>query len=579
MQRKKRVGPVSPGAPIVPGTLHKSAPVSGGRTSSVDTDARQAYARSLFEAVAKSLDGFAGPARTSVVGRWRSRIEGGSAALTIMVACALLAAAQQPQGPIETDRAAAATAPPANASVPPLAGGSGANGLRLNFRAARLDQVLDYLSDAAGFVINKETDVKGTVDVWSKDAVGKDEAVELLNKILKKNGYAVIRNGRILTIISRDEAKTADLEVVTGSDPNTVQKSDEMVTQIIPVRYASVSQLMANLQPLLRRSANLTVNESANSLILVATKTDIKRMLKIVTALDTSIASVSSIKVFPLQYADAKDLATVIQQLFGSPTQGSTQSAAGNNPRAMLFNMFDQGAGDFGGRGGGAGTGSTGGAAATRVVAIGDDRSNSLIVSAPRDLLVTIADMVKKIDQPVTDVTELRVFRLINADPAELADQFTQLFPDETRTGSNQNQGPGGFFFGGGPGGAAATQSDTSERARKLGRILAVADQRTSSIIVAASKTLMPQIAEMVAELDSSRAKRERVAIYDLQNADPQDVQQVLQDLFNRNTYMRNNNAGNTQQNPLTTRQTQQQNKSGSSSSSGGSGGLSRTGF
>jgi len=500
------------------------------------------------------------------------------------------AAASAAAGPNTTPPPAAEI--PASASAPSSTGENGANGLRLNFRGARLDLVLDSLSNAAGFIINKMTEVKGTVDVWSKDPVSKEEAIELLNSVLKKNGYAVIRHDRILTIIGQDEGKTADLEVETGSDPNTVQKSDEMVTRIIPVRYANVTQLMANLQPLLPLSASLTANESANSLLLVATKTDIKRILKIITALDTSIASVSSIKVFPLQYADAKDLATVIQQLFGTQTQGMNQGAAGNNPRAQLFNMFTQGAGGFGGSGGGAGGGAGtdttgGGAAATRVVAVGDDRSDSLIVSAPADLLVTIADMVEKIDQPVTDVTELRVFRLINADPTELADQFTQLFPDETRTGSNQNQGPGGFFFGGGRAGAEATQSDTSERARKLGRVLAVADQRTSSIIVAASKTLMPQIAKMVAELDSSPAKREKVAVYDLQNADPQDVQQVLQDLFNRNTYTRNSNTRNTQQNPLTTRQTQQQNTSGSSTSFGsgtsrgvgGSSGLSGTGF
>jgi type II secretory pathway component GspD/PulD (secretin) len=472
-----------------------------------------------------------------------------------------------------------------NASVLPPTAANGTNGLHMNFRGARLDLVLDYLSDAAGFIINKETDVKGTVDVWSKDALGKDEAVEVLNKVLKKNGYAVIRNGRILTIISRDEAKTADLEVETGNDPNSVQKSDEVVTQIISVRYANASQLVANLQPLLPLSANLTANESANTLILVATRTEIKRVLRIVTALDTSIASVSSIKVFPLRYADAKDLATVIQQLFG--TQTSNQTGAGINPRAQLFNML-AGGGQGGGRGGGGagGRGGSGsGTAATRVVAVGDDRSNSLIVSAPADLLITIADMVEKIDQPVNDITELRVFRLHNADPVELADQFSQLFPDDTRTGSNQNQGPGGFFFGGRRGGAAATQATTSDRARKMGRVLAVADQRTSSLIVAASKTLMPQIADMVAELDSSPAKREQVAVYDLQNADPQDVQQILQDLFNRNTSMRNANTRNTQQNPLTTRQTQQQNTTGTglgSSTSRGIGGstsMGGTGF
>jgi hypothetical protein len=49
-----------------------------------------------------------------------------------------------------------------------------------------------------------------------------------------------------------------------------------------------------------------------------------------------------------------------------------------------------------------------------------------------------------------------------------------------------------------------------------------------------ASKTLMPQIADMITELDSDKGRKEVVGFYDLQNADPQDVYNNLQDLFNR---------------------------------------------
>lgn len=284
-----------------------------------------------------------------------------------------------------------------NSTAAATTGDNGAGGLRLNFRGAPLNLVLDYLSDAAGFIINKEADVRGTVDVWSKDPLSKDEAVEVLNAVLKKNGYAVTRSGRILTIVTMDTAKTSDLEIVSGSDFNAVEKSAEVVTQIIPVRYANAAQLMANLQILLPTSATLSANESANTLILVATKTDIRRMLKVVTALDTSIASVSSIKVIKLDYADAKQLATEVQQLFAP--QSSTQGQGGMNPRAQLFNMFrggfGGGPGGFGGGGaGGAGAGTGGSAAGSKVVATADEYSNSLIVLASSELLATITDMV-----------------------------------------------------------------------------------------------------------------------------------------------------------------------------------------
>jgi hypothetical protein len=192
--------------------------------------------------------------------------------------------------------------------------------------------------------------------------------------------------------------------------------------------------------------------------------------------------------------------------------------------------------------------------------------------------------MLDKIDQQISDTTELRVFRLVNADPSETAEQLAQLFPDETTANNNQNNNVPFFFRGrGGFGGAnTSNASDTSEHMKKLGKVLAVADPRTASLIVTASKTIMPQIADMIAELDSDRGKREVVSYFELQNADPQDVYQNLQDLFNRSTVrMQNNNNQNSflgRNHPLTQRETQNQQATtgaqttfgGSSSSTGG---------
>ncbi|MBU6399858.1 MAG: hypothetical protein KGS61_06030 [Verrucomicrobia bacterium] len=450
---------------------------------------------------------------------------------------------------------------------------SDTNHLRLNFRGAPLDLVLDYLSDAAGFIINKQTEVRGTVDVWSKDPVTKDEAVELLNSVLKKNGYAVTRNDRILTIVNLDSAKTSDLPVLVVGETNTIQKSDEMITSIIPVSYANVKQLVENLKPLLPLSAELSANESANSLILVSTKTDVARMLKIIKGLDTSIASVSSIRVFPLSNATAKDLANEITQLFNP--QQSAQPTPGMGPRAF-FQMM---------RGGGqpnAGATSNG-AVTAKVTAVADDTSNSVIVSAPENLMATISDMIAQLDQPINDLTEIRVFRLRNADPTELANQFTQLFPNDNTSNANQNRG---FRFFGGPFAAMSQANQQSERQKKLSQVSAVPDPRTGSLIVTASKTLMPQIEAMIAALDGSPGKKEVVSSFELQNADPQDVFMTLQTLFNRNTTMRNNTLNqNTmlgQNNPLTQRQIQSATTAsgvgGSPTAMGQGGAMGRTG-
>jgi hypothetical protein len=169
-----------------------------------------------------------------------------------------------------------------------------------------------------------------------------------------------------------------------------------------------------------------------------------------------------------------------------------------------------------------------------------------------------------------------------------LADQLAQLFPDDSGTSSNESQS--GFNFDGPPsppgGGisdaaAGAPSSSTGERKMKQSRVLALADPRSSSLLVSAGSALMPKIAALIEQLDADSGRKEIVSYWDLRNADPQDVKLILQDLFNRNATAQNNNNSNPllgQNNPLTARQTQQQTstttgtlKLGSSGSSGGS--------
>jgi type II secretory pathway component GspD/PulD (secretin) len=470
------------------------------------------------------------------------------------------AVAEKPSETVTTDTVTAAEAP------------AGDDELRLNFRGAPLEMVLDYLSKAAGFTIVLETDVKGKVDVWNNRPLTRDEAVAVLDSALNRNGYAAVRNGRTLTIMSRDEAKKRNIPVMPGSNPEAIPKTDEMVTQIIPVRYANVSQLVKDLEPLKPAYATLTANDSANALVLTDTRANVRRMVEIVNALDTSVSSVSTVRVFPLKYADAKDLAAAVKELFASPTTNQQQ---GNNPRQFFRGFGGGGGGQGGGQGGGADN-----AAAQRVVphvsAVADDRSNSLVVSAPEEYIPTIEQLVREIDVSVTDVTELRVFHLANADPVETAALFSQLFPDDSRT-ADQNQaavrfrgGFGGGFFN--QGNAQNSQTPTSDRMKKKGQVIAVPDQRTSSVIISAAGDLMPQIAAMIEQLDGNSSRKQSVYVIPLENAEVTDVLPVLKDMFNKDTTSQRNNSStqNGQNNALTSRTTR--NNQGTTTSNMGRG-------
>jgi type II secretory pathway component GspD/PulD (secretin) len=274
-----------------------------------------------------------------------------------------VAAAQVPLAPQVNTAPQVPTAPSASTTPPVNAAPSAAaapavpllpakestsaskNEIRMNFQNASLTDVLNYLSEAAGFVIIQNVPVTGTVNVVSKQPVSAEEAVDLLNAVLIDKGYIAIRNGRILKIVSSQNAQKNDLPVEVGSDPENIPRKDGMVTQILPIRYMEAGKLVENLSPLLSSNATISANESSNAIILTDTQTNIHRIAQIIHSLDTSISSISAIRVFPLRYADAKDFANVITQLF-SPDAGTSRNGQNNqNPAAAFFGRFGRGGG------------------------------------------------------------------------------------------------------------------------------------------------------------------------------------------------------------------------------------------
>ncbi len=196
-----------------------------------------------------------------------------------------------------------------------------------------------------------------------------------------------------------------------------------------------------------------------------------------------------------------------------------------------------------------------------------------------------VEEMVKSLDQPVEASTEVRVFHLKNADPTEMCNLLTSLYPDDSNSTDASRSAPqfggfrgalfGGFQPGGGRQGNTGS-SETSDRMKRLARVIAVPDARTASVVVTAARDQMPDIEKMIMELDSNPARKQHVYVFSLQNADPQDAQTVLQSLFQSSTGSSSRSGyGSTSSqnnNPLSMRQTQAMQNSSSSSSPFGSG-------
>jgi len=212
-------------------------------------------------------------------------------------------------------------------------------------------------------------------------------------------------------------------------------------------------------------------------------------------------------------------------------------------------------------------------AAASRVVAISEERTNSLVVSAPSDVIPTIEQLVKEMDRTIEDVTEIQVFKLENADAYEMAEVLTNLFSDKDEIENSR----GGYRFGSyGRSSSSSSRSrsgssgNSSERMLQQKKVLAVADPRTNSVIVSATAELMKQIALMVERLDDNKAKRQKVYTYSLQNADVEGVSEILRNMFeqqNGNFNSTRNRSSSNQQNPLDNRRVSDPQSSGGFSS------------
>jgi len=243
--------------------------------------------------------------------------------------------------------------------------------VKLNFQDTPLQTVLEYLSETAGLtVVSDEPLFDGRMTVISRQPISLEQAVSLINSILKEKSLTTILNGKVLKVVTLESAKQESVPVFSGRDPDAVVPSDDVVTYVIPVRYVTARALRENLRTLIPEYASLEANEDGNALIITDTTANIRRMMKIVAALDTHMATVAEIRVFRLVNADATSAANMINSMFEQGQQGGARTGrtgrgvqqGGMNPMQMMMNRFGGGGGPGGGLGGpGGGRGGPGG--------------------------------------------------------------------------------------------------------------------------------------------------------------------------------------------------------------------------
>ncbi len=189
-----------------------------------------------------------------------------------------------------------------------------------------------------------------------------------------------------------------------------------------------------------QRAAIVAVADTrSNSVLVVASKDNLVRVEALIKDLDDPEATALSTYIRKMQYADALDVADTINSMLSGTVPGRS------NNQGASFQQRVFGGGGFGGFGGGGGQSTAGSVQSTDPFAkvVGNARTNSLLITATKEKMDRIDELIKDLDVPVTVETTTFVVPLKNVQAQDLAYTLGQAFG--TSQNSNNPFGGGGF--------------------------------------------------------------------------------------------------------------------------------------
>ncbi|MBC7453526.1 MAG: type II secretion system secretin GspD, partial [Massilia sp.] len=353
----------------------------------------------------------------------------------------------------------------------------------LNFVGADIESVIKAVGHYTGMTFIIDPRVKGTLTLQSERTISKSQAFSLLTSALRLQGYAVVTGDGYAKVVPEAEAKLQASPTQVGRGGRTV-KGDQVATQIYHLNYESAANLTAVLRPLISPNNSIMANPGNNSLVITDYADNLRRLTKIIEALDAPVAA--DVDIVPVRYGIASDMATLVNKLL--------EPAAG---------------GDSG-----------------RVTVAADPRTNSLVVRAPSRAKANLAkSLIAKLDQPTAEAGNVHVVYLKNADATKLAATLRAVVSSDTslpqtqqgtsggsvqssggQTGTQQSQGNS---LGAGP--STMNQQNATGQSGggggSSGAGFIQADASTNTLIITAPEAIYRNLRSVIDQLDVRRAQ------------------------------------------------------------------------
>ncbi len=230
----------------------------------------------------------------------------------------------------------------------------------INFQGVDVSQVLEIYAQLVGRTLLRAGLPSAQIVLKTQTPLTKTEAIEALQAVLALNGIAVVNIGdKFVKVLPVDQANSAGAELdntVTANLPNL----GSYVTHIVQLKYVKPSEMIPIIQPFAKLANSILAIDSNGILVLRDNAENVKRMLEMIDKVDVSVPAEYISEVIPIRYAEAGDIASALNTLGGSGGStvsfGSSSSGSINGLRGGSTGLNGLGSGG----GGGGGLGSSG---------------------------------------------------------------------------------------------------------------------------------------------------------------------------------------------------------------------------
>lgn len=263
--------------------------------------------------------------------------------------------------------------------------------ITLNFEGTEVYDVITTFSELLklDYVIEGNVEGKVTLQTFNKIPVG--DLYSVLEQILALNNVTVVKSGNFYRFLQAPDAAKKPLSIHFADDPSIPDK-ERMIIQIIPLQYISVESMRKIITPLLTTNASFIEVPETKNLMMIEMAYNVKRIVKVVQALDIDKLASSDIQLYKLRNADSEVLVKELEEVFSSM---GYKEALGDSLSFLSLSRLN----------------------------------SVLVVNAFDKILPTIEFWVNRLDQPVSegDVSTF-VYYVQNGDAAALASLLNGIF-------------------------------------------------------------------------------------------------------------------------------------------------------